>query len=404
MSTAPAAGEGTDLATLTTLRVGGPAPRVVVAETTDDVVRTALAAWADEEPLLVLGGGSNVVVGDAGFDGTVLVVATRGIERLPDVPPANPHLPSSDEDRLRSLERSLRPAHQREEVRIRVQAGESWDGLCAVAVERGWSGIEALSGVPGSCGAAPIQNIGAYGQELAATLAAVEFLDRETGTVRRLPASELELGYRTSVFKHGLAGVVLSIDLLLHTSPGDGPVLSSPVAYAQLADALGVPLGTRVPIAALRETVLQLRRSKGMVLDPADPESVSVGSFFTNPIVSERFARTLPSDAPRWPTTADEPDVVVPLGAALPPRARRGDEPQVKLSAAWLIQHAGVRRGFALPGSDAHISSKHTLAIVNGGAATAEQVLELARYVQQRVRNEFGVVLHPEPTLIGAAL
>jgi UDP-N-acetylmuramate dehydrogenase len=159
-----------------------------------------------------------------------------------------------------------------------------------------------------------------------------------------------------------------------------------------------------VPIAALRETVLQLRRSKGMVLDPADPESVSVGSFFTNPIVSERFARTLPSDAPRWPTTADEPDVVVPLGAALPPRARRGDEPQVKLSAAWLIQHAGVRRGFALPGSDAHISSKHTLAIVNGGAATAEQVLELARYVQQRVRNEFGVVLHPEPTLIGAAL
>lgn len=404
MSAAPAADEATRLATLTTLRVGGPATRVVVAETTEDVVRTALDAWAEEEPLLVLGGGSNVVVGDDGFDGTVLVVATRGIERLPDVAPANPHLPSSDEDRLRSLERSLRPAHQREEVRVRVQAGESWDGLCAVAVERGWSGIEALSGVPGSCGAAPIQNIGAYGQELAATLAAVEFLDRETGAVRRLPASELELGYRTSVFKHGLAGVVLSIELLLHTSPGDGPVLSSPIAYAQLADALGVPLGTRVPIAALRETVLQLRRSKGMVLDPADPESVSVGSFFTNPIVSERFARTLPSDAPRWPTTADEPDVVVPLGAALPVRPRRDDEPQVKLSAAWLIEHAGIRRGFSLPGSDAHISSKHTLAIVNGGTASADQVLELARYVQQRVRNEFGVVLHPEPTMVSTAL
>ena len=206
------------------------------------------------------------------------------------------------------------------------------------------------------------------------------------------------------MFKQGLAGVVLSIDLVLHRAVGDGPVLSSPVAYAQLAEALGVPLGGRVPIAALRETVLALRSRKGMVLDPEDPESVSVGSFFTNPIVSEHFAATLPRDAPRWPTSGDEPDVVVPLGAAIPPRPDRAGEPQVKLSAAWLIEHAGVQRGFRLPGSDAHISKKHTLAIVNGGHATAAQVVELARYIQHRVQSEFGVVLHPEPNLIGATV
>jgi UDP-N-acetylmuramate dehydrogenase len=198
--------------------------------------------------------------------------------------------------------------------------------------------------------------------------------------------------------------VVLAIELELHRDVGEGPALSSPIAYAQLADALGVPLGARVPIAALRSTVLELRGSKGMVLDERDPESVSVGSFFTNPIVSERFARTLPHDAPRWPTSGNEPDVVVPLGAALPDRPRRDGEPRVKLSAAWLIQQSGVQRGFRLPGSDAHLSRKHTLAIVNGGHATAAQVLELARYIQHRVVSEFGVLLQPEPTVVGASL
>ena len=404
MSADSAAGTDLRLADLTTMRVGGAARRVVVARTDEEVVSTALEAWRQDEPLLVLGGGSNVVVGDDGFDGTVLVVATQGIERLPAPAPAPSGPPSRPEDRLLSLERSLRPAQHREAVRVRVQAGESWDDLCAFAVEQGLSGIEALSGVPGSCGAAPIQNIGAYGQELAATLSAVEFLDRETGTVRRLPASELRLGYRTSVFKQGLTGVVLAIELVLHRDLGDGPALSSPIAYAQLADALGVPLGARVPIAALRSTVLALRSSKGMVLDDHDPESVSVGSFFTNPIVSERFARTLPHDAPRWPTAGDEPDVVVPLGAALPDRPQRDGEPRVKLSAAWLIEHSGIRRGFRLPGSDAHLSRKHTLAIVNGGSASAAQVLELARYIQHRVEGEFGVALQPEPTMVGTSI
>lgn len=396
--------EGVPLAALTTMRVGGPARRVVVATARDEVVAAATEAWAEDEPLYVLGGGSNVVFPDEGFDGTVLQVATRGIERLPEPVHAGNDVPASDADRLRSLERALRPPQQREPVRVRVQAGESWDDLCAEAVRQGWSGVEALSGVPGSCGAAPIQNIGAYGQELAATLAAVEFLDRETGEVRRMPASSLRLGYRTSVFKQGLEGVVLSIDLLLHHDSRGGAPQSAPVAYQQLADALGVPLNSRVPIAALRDAVLQLRSRKGMVVDPDDPESVSCGSFFTNPIVSERFARTLPRDAPRWPTAADEPDVVVPLGAALPPRRDRDAEPQVKLSAAWLIEHAGIQRGFRLPGSAAHVSTKHTLAIVGGNGATAEQVLELARYIRNLVQIEFGVLLHPEPDLVGGAL
>ena len=219
-----------------------------------------------------------------------------------------------------------------------------------------------------------------------------------------VPASELRLGYRTSVFKQGRAGIVLSIDLLLFEGDSGRPGLSAPIAYSQLADALGVPLGSRVPIAALRETVLALRRGKGMVLDGADPESVSVGSFFTNPIVSEGFARTLPADAPRWPTAGDEPDVIVPLGESLPPRAPRGEEPRIKLSAAWLIEHAGITRGFRLPGSAAHVSTKHTLALVNGGGATADQVLELGRYIQHLVQIEFGVLLQPEPVLVGAAL
>ena len=393
------------LADLTTMHVGGPARRLVTVTEPGDLVAAAERAWGEDDDVFVLGGGSNVVFGDDGFDGTVLHIDTKGIEQLPDAERAQPpQYPTSDADRLRSLSRSLRPPQQRVPVRIRVAAGESWDDLCAVAVENGWSGIEALSGVPGSCGASPIQNIGAYGQELAATLVAVEFLERDTHRVRRMLASELQLGYRTSVFKQGLDGVVISIELLLYAAEGGKPAQSAPIAYQQLADALGVPLGTRVPIAVLRDTVLELRRRKGMVVNPEDPDSVSVGSFFTNPIVSESFARTLPPTAPRWPTSDDEPDVVVPLGESLPTWTSPGAARRVKLSAAWLIEHAGVSRGFRLPGSRAQISTKHTLAIVNAGGATAAQVLELARYIQGLVQVEFGVLLQPEPTLVGASL
>jgi UDP-N-acetylmuramate dehydrogenase len=397
--------EAQRLADLTTMRVGGPADTVVTATTRDEVVDVARTAWAAGEPLFVLGGGSNVIIGDEGFPGTVLRIATKGVERLPDDGRAAvPAFPASDADRLRSLSRSLRPPQQRDAVRLRVQAGEDWDELVAYTVEQGLSGIEALSGVPGSCGASPIQNIGAYGQELAATLEAVDFLDAETGEVEHLLASELQLGYRTSIFKQGRSGVVLSIDLVLHGSDAGPQALSAPIAYQQLADALRVPVGSRVPIGILREAVLDLRRRKGMVLNPDDPDAVSVGSFFTNPMVSESFARTLPADVPRWPTSGDEPDIVVPLGESLPPREPRTGGRRVKLSAAWLIEHAGVTRGFQLPGSRARMSHKHSLAIVNGGGATAEEVLELARYIRNLVQIEFGVLLTPEPVLVGAFL
>jgi UDP-N-acetylmuramate dehydrogenase len=292
-----------------------------------------------------------------------------------------------------------------------VQAGEPWDELVALTVRNGWSGIEALSGIPGSTGAAPVQNIGAYGQELESALVGVEFLDDASDEIVYLTRQELGLGYRTSVLKRGRIGVVLSVDLELADGAVPGAIgapLSAPVAYAQLADALGVPLGSRVPVAELRRAVLALRSSKGMVLDPADPDSVSSGSFFTNPIVSEGFARTLPANAPRWPQAPLEADTVmdIPLGGVhpldVPPLATA--EYTVKLSAAWLIENAGIRRGFALPGSGAAISSKHTLAIINRGGATAADVAQLASFIQSRVQSEFGVVLQPEPVMVGLSL
>lgn len=368
----------TTLAELTTLRVGGPAEETVTATTRDELVRAVAAVWDEGEDPLVLGGGSNVLVADEGYDGTLVRVATRGIEH---VGAANGR------------------------VLLRVEAGETWDELVAYAVDHGLAGIEALSGIPGSCGAGPIQNIGAYGQELSACLVAVELLDRDTDDLVRVPAAELGLGYRTSVLKrHGghppaRDGVVVSIDVELVDDNG----LSAPIAYAQLASSLGVELGSRLPISDVRQTVLALRRSKGMVLDETDPDTASAGSFFTNPIVSETFARSLPADAPRWPIEEDAEDaVVIPLGEWT------GDVPtpsfahgaRVKLSAAWLIERAGIRRGFRLPGSRAGISTKHTLALTNTGGATADEVASLARYVQMRVASEFGVVLQPEPVYV----
>ncbi|WIB25502.1 UDP-N-acetylmuramate dehydrogenase [Curtobacterium sp. MCSS17_015] len=337
------------LAELTTLRVGGPAGRLLVAETTDDLVAHVVDAWSDDQDWLVLGGGSNLLVADGGFAGTVVVVRTRGVTHESDAGG----------------------------VTVRVAAGEPWDGFVATSVARGWTGLEALSGIPGTVGASPVQNIGAYGVELSDVLTAVEFLDAETGERSWVPAAELALGYRTSTLKHGRRGVVLTVEFRLGTANEDGV----PVRYAQLAGSLGVELGTLVAPADVRAEVLRLRSSKGMVLDDADPDTWSAGSFFTNPIVSASFAESMPLDAPRWPA---------------------GDD--VKLSAAWLIEHAGVHRGYGVPGSHAAISSKHTLALTNRGGATAAEVAELARYVQLTVANRFGVTLVPEPVVVGDLL
>lgn len=371
------------LAELTTMRVGGPAERVLVAKTREDLVEMAEELWDEGEPWLLLGGGSNTIVSDAGYPGTVLLVRTSGIERIadPDLAPGT--------------------------VRLRVQAGQDWDELVATCVAQGLAGIEALSGIPGLAGAAPVQNIGAYGQELSDVLHSIEFLPGDfasDGEVRRMSVAELELGYRDSVIKQGLEGVVLSIDLLLRE--GDGGSATAPVQYEQLARALGVELGAEVPIGVVRDSVLRLRSSKGMVLNTDDRDSWSAGSFFTNPIVSESFARTLPENAPRFPVSNVEPAAVATTFEELargvelrvaPPAA----EQRVKLSAAWLIENAGVPKGFRLPGSGSAISSKHTLALTNRGGASAADVAELARFVVQRVQQEFGVILVPEPNLYG---
>lgn len=340
------------LAELTTLRVGGN-PRVLhEPHGMKELVDTTRDVWETGDPWLILGGGSNVVIADGPFDGHVIHVTTRGIEHV-------------DGD----------------ETRIRVQAGEPWDNVVAYAVEQGLAGIESLSGIPGSAGAAPMQNIGAYGQEVCETLTSVALLDYEHRDLERLANAELEFGYRSSLLKRGHRGLVVGIELQLERSE-----LSTPIAYQQLADTLGVTIGDRAPLSDVRDAVLALRASKGMVIDPNDPDSVSVGSFFTNPIVTERFAHGLPQDAPRWLIDPDAP------------------ESEVKLSAAWLIEHSGITRGFSLPGSHAAISSKHTLAIINLGGATAEDIVQLARFVHVRVLNQFGINLYPEPQLIGLTL
>jgi UDP-N-acetylmuramate dehydrogenase len=395
--------ESTPLSTLTTIGVGGSATELREATTAQQLVDIAVEVWASGEEWLLLGGGSNTVVSDAGFDGTVIQVGTRGIERLRIETPRD-----TGPIRLAAGE-PIPDAASTRSVRLRVQAGEPWDELVAYTVERGWAGIEALSGIPGSSGAAPVQNIGAYGQELASSLVAVEFLDYGSGELQRIPASELGLGYRSSALKQGRRGVVVSLELDLSEDPREGAALSQPIAYAQLATALGVRIGARVPVAELRATVLALRAEKGMLLSPDDPDSVSAGSFFTNPVVSESFARSLPVDAPRWPTAPDpRGDVIVPLASFSPESVPAARVPEggirVKLSAAWLIEHAGIGRGFSLAGSRAAISSKHTLALVNRGGATAEEIAQLARYVQGRVANQFGVILQPEPVLVGIQL
>lgn len=352
---------------LTTLRVGGsiadyrrPSTRAELIDTFRDV-SSGRGQW------FLLGGGSNIVVSDEAFHGTVIHVATTGIDSR-----ANGGT-----------------------VLVTAQAGESWDHLVAWSVENGLSGIEALSGIPGTVGAAPIQNIGAYGAEFADTFVLLQFVDSGSGDVVTLGPDDLRFGYRTSALKEGRSGLVVSVTLALTKSDQ-----SAPIRYGQLAASLGVDAGETAPLADVRRTVLELRASKGMVLSD-DPDSVSVGSFFTNPIVSDEMSRRLPVDTPRFPLEGDRAPSVVPLGSE--PEFPTFDSPvaDVKLSAAWLIERAGIPRGFVLPGNNAGVSSKHTLALINRGGATAREVIELARYISIRVHDTFGIMLTPEPSFIG---
>ncbi|WP_243074130.1 UDP-N-acetylmuramate dehydrogenase [Microbacterium sp. SS28] len=370
------------LAQLTTLRTGGIPARMIDAHTADELIHALTDVWGDGDEWLVLGGGSNLFAGDEPFDGTVVRILTRGIERMP----------------------SPRPGF----ARLRVQAGHDWDEVVAYAVAEGLAGIEAMSGIPGTIGAAPVQNIGAYGQEIVQTLVEVDLLDEGASAPVTVAAADLGLGFRTSVLKHHYGSVPLRSAVILSVTLELAEVghAERPIAGAQLRSALGLTGDQAVTVAWIRDHVLDTRRRKGMVLDDADPDTYSAGSFFQNAVVSASFALTLPDECPRWPVAPDlDPVLVIPLaqfdGYVPPAPSERAD---VKVSAAWLIEQAGVRKGFKLPRSRAALSSKHALALTNRGGARAAELAELARFIQGRVQSEFGLLLQPEPVLVGVEL
>jgi UDP-N-acetylmuramate dehydrogenase len=340
------------------LRLGGPPRHLVEATSEDELVALVIEADVAGEPVLVLAGGSNVVVADAGFQGTVIRVITRGVERL-----------------------------QRSDGRVwlDVAAGEEWDALVAFCVEHELAGVEALSGIPGSAGGTPIQNVGAYGQEVADVIAGVRALDRSTGQIHDLDVEECLFDYRSSAFKRDPGRwVVLRVSFAFE--PGGE---SEPIRYAELARRLGVDEGARAPLADVRAAVLDLRRAKGMVLDPDDPDTYSAGSFFTNPIMRAHEFDAL---------VARAAEQLGPDG--VPPSWPASHHRYVKTSAAWLIQHAGLQRGYGNPDGIA-ISSKHTLALTNRGAGTTTELVALAREIAATVDEAFGVKLVPEPVFVG---
>ena len=339
--------ENVPLGPLTTIGIGGPARFFIRAQSVDDIQAARALAGERSLPLFILGGGSTLLISDEGFDGLVVQVDLRGIT-----------VESEDEFAM-----------------VKAAAGEPWDSFVAFAVERGLAGIECLSGIPGSCGATPIQNVGAYGQDVSETIARVEVYDRAMGRVAWLTAEECRFGYRSSLFKNHEREryVVLSVTFRLRR---DG---CATIRYPELqkyADEHGISTSD---LPAIREAVIAIRKRKGMVLDPNDADTRSDGSFFMNPVITaheyEQFARRAP-DAPHFPA---------------------GDD--IKLSAAWLIEHAGFTKGYRH--GNVGLSTKHTLALVNRGAGTAREVIELVAMIQQAVREKFGIAIHPEPNFIG---
>jgi UDP-N-acetylmuramate dehydrogenase len=369
------------LADHTTLHLGGPANRFVAASSQDELVAVVRAADAEAEPVLVLGGGSNLVVADEGFPGVVVQVAAAGPELAADG----------------------------DAVEVTAAAGHDWDEFVQRCLAEGLSGVECLSGIPGRVGATPIQNVNAYGQDVAHTITSVRAYDRLRDQVVQIPAADCGFGYRTSMFKGHAAGhargatlnpasatgrfVVLAVTFRLAVSPE-----SAPVRYGELSRVLGVAEGGRVPLADARAAVLMLRRGKGMVLDSADPDTRSAGSFFTNPIVG----------APVYAALAARVTGAANGGAANGggiPHWPAGDG-KVKLSAAWLIEHAGFSKGFRLPGDPggARISTKHALALTNPGDGSSASLVRLAREIKGGVFAAFGVELANEPVLVGVTL
>jgi UDP-N-acetylmuramate dehydrogenase len=333
----------------TTLRLGGPAKKLVHVATEEELVNAVKAADAAGEEVLIIGGGSNVLVGDEGFNGTVIRVKTKGNSYHVDACSGG---------------------------MITVAAGEDWDGFVEWILNKGFAGLETMSGIPGTVGGAPIQNIGAYGHEVAEVIARVRTWDRKAGAYKTFSNSECEFAYRSSVFKKNPGRYVI-IDVTFQLRNGE---MSLPITYKELASYLGVDLEARALVSDVRKAVLALRAAKGMLLDEKDHDTWSAGSFFVNPIVSKEIAATLPADAPRWPQA----------------------DGRIKTSAAWLMENAGMKKGKAHNG--AAISSKHVLALVNTGSATAADIIDIARSARSAVHEKFGITLEPEVQFVGLSL
>jgi UDP-N-acetylmuramate dehydrogenase len=336
-----------DLRDYTSLRVGGPAKKFVEVGTESQIIAAIEAAG--DSPVLIIGGGTNILVADSGFQGTVIRITNNSLQAEVDACSG---------------------------ATLTIGAGENWDDFVQTSIDRGFAGLETLSGIPGTVGAAPIQNIGAYGHEVSEFITRVRTYDRVKKEVKTFTNLECEFTYRNSHFKSH-PGKYVILDVQFNLRQGE---MTSPITYSELATALGISVGEKASIISTRKTVLELRAKKGLLLNPSDRDSWSAGSFFTNPIVSQEIAAKLPADAPRWPTA----------------------DGRVKTSAAWLIENSGVHKGDTHGG--ARVSTKHVLALTNAGNATATDIAELAKLSQQSVFEKFGITLEAEVNLVGLTL
>lgn len=336
-----------ELSNYTSLRVGGSAGKFIEVSTESEIISAIESAG--DKPILIMGAGTNMLVSDAGFDGTVIRISNNNLE--------------SEIDACSG-------------ATLKIGAGENWDHFVAATISRGFAGLETLSGIPGTVGAAPIQNIGAYGHEASEFITRVRTYDRKEKKLTTFTNSECGFSYRSSRFKTEKDRYVI-LDVSFQLRIGEE---TTPVIYAELAEALGIKVGEKAPVVKTRKVTLELRSKKGMLLNPADRDSWSAGSFFTNPIVDAEIAAQLPADAPRWPQA----------------------DGRIKISAAWLMENAGVHKGDSIQG--ARISTKHVLALTNAGNATAADIATLARNAQIKVKEVFGITLEPEVNLIGLNL
>jgi len=336
-----------ELSDYTSLRVGGPAKNFIEVSSEKEII--AAIEGAGDSPILIMGGGTNMLVSDEGFAGTVIRISNNKIEAEVDACSG---------------------------ATLTIGAGENWDDFVKTSVARGFAGLETLSGIPGTVGAAPIQNIGAYGHEVSEFITRVRTYDRQSKSLKTFTNQECDFSYRNSHFKtHPGRYVVLDVAFQLRIGE-----MTTPITYSELASALGVAVGDKAPVQACREKVLELRSRKGMLLSESDHDSWSAGSFFTNPIVSAEIAAQLPADAPRWPQL----------------------DGRVKTSAAWLIEHSGISKGQSIGG--ARISTKHVLALTNSGGAKASEIAALAKLAQEKVLATFNIALDPEVNLVGLNL